>query len=305
METVRARRAERGLKLERQSRADDARRAVASLVASTVDVNPEPSDDASHYIQRASLQIANQSAEPVFNVRVIVAVSDPPVPIGPLAAPAPIPVLPAGHKRTWDITVGLLAHARLASTLGMHPTTELFFTDSQGERWHRAYDGKLSVASKSKRIEFRDISDGNEAQLGELDNHFNPLPIVLAFLDALTSKGKKPTVEDIAPLLSPTANGWEVLTDAAVAEMGEELSAYGLAAHIWYPAPFVAWARLIRDDDARVPVQTGEFRSVDAKILTLCFLPTIGWRVFGIGPTAPDWIAFPPGSLTDDPRGGL
>lgn len=43
---------------------------------------------------------------------------------------------------------------------------------------------------------------------------------------------------------------------------------------------------------------------VRAQIMTLVFYSGLGWRVFsvGSGATEPDWIEFPPGMKTDDPR---
>lgn len=259
--------------------------------------------DGSHYIQRSLLRLANESPEPVFNVHIVVARGNPPVPIGPLAAPTPLPLLPARHRRTWDVTLGLLANGGQVASLGVEPTVEIFFTDVRGARWHRGFSGELTDSGTLGAKLLKEIDEANEAQLGDLDNPFNPLPVALAFLGALTSTEPPPTVDALQVLFAPNAPGWASMTDAGLEALGDELREYGMAAHAWYPAPFVAWVRAVHDDDARSDARPGEFRTVRAKILTLCFLPSLGWRVFSIGaPMEPDWIGFPPGTLSDDPR---
>jgi hypothetical protein len=175
-EGVRARRAEKALTSEREQRLQSDRFATAALVSAWVETQYEPAADGTHYLRRGTLYLANESNEPVFNVHVVVGVGQPVVQIGPLAVPAPLPVV------------------------------------------------------------------------------------------------------------------------SELRALGHELANYGMAAHAWYPAPQVAYVRLVHEGDQdNVPSVAG-YVEVRAQIITLVFYAGAGWRVFsaGAGATEPDWIEFPP-----------
>lgn len=302
-ESTRAHRAEKALAYERTLRATNDRRVVAGLIAASVDLAPEVSDDGSHYVPRAVLRLANESSEPVFNINVVITLGEPPVRIGPLAAPVPLPVLPAQHSRSWDVTLGLMGHTTRVTTLGAQPNTELYFSDSLGVRWHRSSRGELTEADNTPQAPFDESSADNEAQLGDLESPFNPMVVALAFLAIAMAADPPATSKDLRSFFAPNAPGWQRFTDSELQSLRATLSNYGVASHAWYPAPYVAWVRLIREEDTRADVSTAGFRSVQAQVLTLCYQPQLGWKVFSIGaPTAPDAIQFPPGTLSGDPR---
>jgi len=106
-------------------------------------------------------------------------------------------------------------------------------------------------------------------------------------------------------LLARTAPAWSDFDDDAWAALRAAVAGYGLAAHVYYPAPRVAYVRLVLEDDANQETSEAGFVEVRALVTTLVFLPGEGWRIFsvGAGVTRPDWIPFPAGSLAEDVRG--
>lgn len=285
-------------RLLRDQAARDRRRS-ASLVGAWIEVDVEPSEDGTHYIRRGRLYLANEGTEPVFAVSVGVGVNDPPVQVGPLSAPIPIPVLAPRTRRSWDVATGLLAHSAAERRLPTHPVAWVAFTDAEGIRWHRDFAG---VLAESEGTSGPVTSPPDAAQMGPLDNPFNPLPTALAFLEMLAPE-RQASPNDFALLVSD-APGWSDLTSATIAEMARDLAEFGLAAHVWYAAPYVAYVRLVHDDDIdkATSAMGSDLIPVHAKVLTLVFAPDAGWRVFSIGVTEPDWIGFPAGTLGDDPR---
>ncbi|MEE6273334.1 hypothetical protein V2J56_08240 [Georgenia sp. MJ206] len=275
--------------------------AVASLVAGVVEQTYEVSEDRSHYVRQVILALINESPEPVFDLAVVVAKSHPPIPVGPLAVPASIPVLPSQTRRSWDISFGIVASGDRHPVLGTYPTVEVLFTDSKGVRWERSYDGSLVEFEVKDGLSYHRPESG-ERQLGELGNHFNPMPTVLAFLHALREDDVG--FPDVEEFVSPTTRSWAAMAPGDYAHMAARLKGHGLAAHAWYPAPRVAWVRTLHDDVVN-GTYSEKITIAPSETLTLCFLPDLGWRVFGVGAALePDWIPFPAGSLSDDPRGG-
>jgi len=55
-----------------------------------------------------------------------------------LAKPSPKP------RQQWDITVALLACTPEGGGLNQHPAAAMTFSDPQGQRWQRSFDGALT-----------------------------------------------------------------------------------------------------------------------------------------------------------------
>lgn len=249
------------------------------------------------------MNISNESDEPVFDVSLIVGIGHPVTAIGPLAAPVPIPVLPAHSKRNWDISMGLLAHSG-GIQLPAEPVALVRFTDAQGVRWRRAFDGLLveqtGIETKHLMSEDEEVS-----QLGSPGNGFNPLVVALPFFDMLMHPDTPPSRADLEPFLAESAPGWHEVDDQQIEFFRTELIDYGMATHVAYPAPHVAYVRLVHESDQNKHPSKAGYTVIRAKIITLIFYAGIGWRIFGLGDgaTQPDWISFPPGTLDDNPRG--
>lgn len=300
VEATRARKAIRERNELISQQREDERRKVAALVSAWVESTYEPSHDGSHYDQRAHVFIANESDEPVFEVNVTVGAGEPPVQIGPLAVPVPIPVLPSRRTRSWDISMGLFAHSHSEGLIPVHPVARIDFTDARGARWHRSFDGRLreSAEVESTLLEYDETL--GEKQLGDLTNLFNPMVIAILFRSALT---ESPLQFDVAKqLLDENAEGWKSFDKSMAEDFRADLSDYGLAAHVWYPAPYVAYVRFVHDEDAKKTASRAGYLNVRARVLTLTFVPERGWRIFSLGPTMPDWIGFPPSTVDRAPR---
>lgn len=304
-EGVRARRAEKALASEREQRLRSDRFATAALVSAWVETRYEPSADGTYYLRRGTVHLANESNEPVFNVHVVVGVGQPVVQIGPLAVPSPIPVLPPRRHRSWDISLGLLAYGG-----GLHiptdPVAKIYYSDAQGIRWNRDFDGRLGEQIEGQQ-EAQPNEDEGFRQLGDPSNTFNPIWTALAFLNLIRREEPPATASELAPLLAEHAPGWRALDVSKIQALGQSLANYGMAAHVWYPAPQVAYVRLVHEGDQENAPTVAGYVEVRAQIITLVFYAGIGWRVFsvGAGATEPDWIMFPSGAITDDPRGKL
>lgn len=300
-EGVRARRAESALASERKQRLQSDRLATAALVSAWVETKYVPAPGGRYYLRRGTLHVSNESNEPVFNVHVVVGVGQPIVQIGPLAVSAPIPVLPPRRHRSWDISLGLLGYGG-GLQVPSEPVAKIYFSDVKEVRWTRDFEGRLSEQTAAKQ-EPKPNDDGAR-QLGDPANTFNPLWTALAFLQIVSRQDPPPTAAELQPLLAEHAPGWSALDDSGIQALGRELADFGMAAHAWYPAPQVAYVRLVHEEDqANVPAAAG-FVEVRAKIITLVFYAGIGWRIFsaGAGAIEPDWIEFPPGAIADDPR---
>lgn len=279
------------------------RRREASRVVGAVEQVYMPSDDRTTYVRKATLTLANDSDEPIFDVYVQVAKDFPPVPVGPLSAPERMPVVPARTQRVWDISLPMLAVSETFTVLGSPPTVSVEFMDSRGVRWARGFDGVLVEATIEPRPVLNDAADG-EKQLGDLTNFFNPMLTALVFLEML-KQDPLPSPEEFRPILSPTARAWTEMPSERWAGIAESVRSHGLAAHAWYPARQVARVRTVADTSAGQIVNPGETVYPQGKVITLLFEPGLGWRVWGIGyAMEPDWFQFSNGALTDDPRQG-
>lgn len=296
--SLRARRAEGQLKAERQQRIQDERRSIAGLVSGWAESEYEPSRDGTHFVRSTFVYVANESSEPLYNIEVNISIGSPPVQLGPLSVPFPLPVLPARHRRSWDITQGVLAHSVGVGEVPTEPLVSLEFEDSHGVKWRRGYDGKLEREPPRIAILPPTENEGIK-QLGPLESDFNPLKIATAFLAALA---QAQSVKELAPFISPSASGWKDLTEDQMIETRDALAEFGLASHVWYPVSRIAYVRLVHDDDIE-KLQRGE--PGRGQIVTLVLLAGKGWRVFSIGPavTEPDWIEFPRNDLNRDIRG--
>lgn len=298
---ARANRAEKALDSERKETAASFRRGIASLVTASVEEKFVPAADGRHYVRTVTAHLSNESPEPVFDIHMVFGVNQPPVNVGPLAVPVPVVVMPARQRRSWDVTTGFLAHSGGVGAIPIEPTASLSFSDSLGQRWRRNFEGILTleevVAKKeiTARLEEEDI-----AQLGAPDSYFNPILVATAFSELLmTSVNPK----DFRDIIASTASGWA--DPDGIAEVQTDLKQYVLASHVWYPAPRIAYVRLIHADDVARLRQSSGYQEVRMMILTLVWLVDKGWRVFSAGPAAtePDWIQFPRNDLLRDIRG--
>lgn len=302
-EGVRARMAEGALASEREQRLKSDRFATAALVSAWVETRYEPSADGTHYLRRGTVHVANESNEPVFNVHVVIGVGKPVVQIGPLAVPAPLPVLPPRRHRSWDISLGLLAYGG-GLQIPSDPVAKIYFTDANEVRWNRDFDGRLREQIEGQQ-EPPPNEDEGVRQLGDPSNTFNPIWTALAFVNLIQREDPAVTASELAPFLAESATGWEGIVDSEIRAIGQSFADYGMAAHVWYPAPQVAYVRFVHEkDQENVRSAAGYAEVRGAPIITLVFYTGIGWRVFsaGLGATEPDWILFPPGSIADDPR---
>lgn len=179
----------------------------AGLVSAWVESEYLPSEDASHYEQIARVQVANESAEPVFNVHVVVGLGNPVVQIGPISVPVPIPVLPPRHVRSWDISLALLAHTPPVGSMLGQPVARVDYTSASGLRWHRDYQGVLSTSQGSSTPIFDFDPEAGEKQLGDLANAFNPMQVAYTLYGAAIDDSPPPA-EKVAIRLARTAPAW-------------------------------------------------------------------------------------------------
>lgn len=300
---VRARRAELALASDREERAESDRISTASLVSAWIETTYQPSADGTHFLRRGTLHIANESNEPIFEIYVAVGVGRPPVQIGPLAVPTPIPVMPSRRHRSWDVSLGLLAHGG-GRQIPSDPVVKLNFTDSKAVRWNRDFDGDLCEGISGLSDLTPDEAEGMR-QIGDPLNFFNPVGTALAFLNLVQREEPPATSAELSPLLADKAPGWKGFDDTTIQSMREEWANYGMAAHVYYPAPQVAYIRLLHEADQEKIQNAAGVVEVRAHIITLVFYAGTGWKIFsaGEGATEPDWIEFPPGTIADDPRG--
>lgn len=290
------------LRRARKSSSESERRATASLVSAWVETTYERSSDRRNYIRRDVLHVANESNAPVFGVDIAVAIGEPLVRVGPLAAYQPLAVLPPRHRRNWDISLGLLAYGG-GLQIPAEAVAEVSFTDANDLSWHRDFYGTLFESANMPRP--RPLSEQEKvAQLGTPSNPFNPRLVAMEFFDLLQAEDGSPTVEAIQHLLAPDAAGWETFTDEDLAGLCEEVADFGLASHVWYPAPQVAYIRLVHEQDQAKFSSPGMRIQIEVKLMTLVYTSEHGWRVFSVGggATSSDWIRFPPDGLSDDPR---
>lgn len=305
-EGARARRAERALAKERADQRADAEERQAGMVSAWVEIQATPSEDGSHYERKATVHVANESDRPVYNANVCIGVQNALnrwTPVGPLAVPLPLPVLASRSRQSWDITIPLLACSIEGGTIMSGPTAAIAFTDSSGERWTRNFDLALTRQSAAGEAALFAIDpEYGEEQMGQIENPFNPVTTVLSFLNALGRDG--PDWELVSHLLDPGADGWAKMTDDQWVEAAKDWSQLGIAAHVHYPAPRIAYVKTLTDDAADQRVEGPGYVEVPMTIFTLRFVRGEGWKVFSIGgPTPAHMIEFPEKDLHLDPRG--
>lgn len=312
VERSRARRAERALAAERERNAQAAARASAALVSAWVEARALPGIGDDHYERRATLWVANESDRPAHDVAVSVGVDGPAgewIPLGPLAAPLPIPVVPARSRQSWDITWPLSAATPdyVGGTSLNTPRVAIAFSDPSGARWARGFDMELRQAEGAGDVDLFDVNpEAGHLQVGDLNDPRNPLLTAVAFLDAF-SDPDNPDLALAELLMDPRAPGWRKDKADGYATVSSILAAVGgLGAHVHYPAPRVAYVKAVPEKVARQRVEhRGEVELEGAVILTLRWLRGVGWRVFSAGAagTTVDRVWFPEGDLSLDPRG--
>jgi hypothetical protein len=293
-EAIRARRLEkeRDVALAEQTRRDQ--RAAAGAVFALV-IDRYTADPArSSYAREALVAVGNEGNHPVFNVMVSVGVGFYTRTIGPLSVPKPIPVMPARQTLTWDITVPLAAHDDTQS-----PTAQISFTDTDGRRWFRDFDGTLveTTGNVAQALETDEWETVAREQMGRMDPR-NPLAVAMAFLDQIMAEPGAFVEDDFRSLLAPEADGWTHFNVDQVPALREDLGEYGVGTMPSYPAPYVAHVKIVKSEDAIGKVIAGEGMVIEAKVITLTYSPERGWRVYGFGlPLAPDSLLFPPGTF--------
>jgi len=114
--------------------------AVARVVSAWVTDEYFPDDRMTSYQRRVTLHVANESNEPVYEARLNVFAGRDRRPLGPLAAPSVISVVPPRRKLDYDITLPLASHVGTED-----PRAELHFTDPAGHRWRRDVLGALEA----------------------------------------------------------------------------------------------------------------------------------------------------------------
>lgn len=294
-EALRARRLEkeRDVALAQQARRDQ--RAAAGAVFALVVDRYTPDAERSSYTREALVHVGNEGNHPVFNVMVSVGVGFYTRTIGPLSVPKPIPVMPARQTLTWDITVPLAAHDDTQS-----PTAQIGFTDTDGHRWFRHFDGTLveTTGQVAQALETDESETVAREQMGRMEDRQNPLAVAMAFLNQIMAEPGAFVEDDFRSLLAPEADGWTDFTVDQVPALRQDLGEYGVGTMPAYPAPYVAHVKIVKSKDAIGKVIAGEGMVIEAKIITLTYSPERGWRVYGFGlPLAPDSLLFPPGTF--------
>ncbi|OBA46590.1 hypothetical protein A5728_10285 [Kocuria sp. ICS0012] len=276
------------------------------MVSAWVEIEATPSEDGSHYERKATVHVANESDRPVYNANVCIGVQNSPrrwTPVGPLAVPLPLPVLASRSRQSWDITIPLLACSIEAGNVMSGPTAAIAFTDSTGERWTRNFDLALTRQSKEGEAALFAVDpEYGEEQMGQIENPFNPVTIVLLFLTAL-GREEGPDWDLISALLDPAAEGWSRMTNDQWTEAARGWSQLGIAAHVHYPAPRIAYVKTLTDEAAERRIDAAGFVEVPMTLFTLRYVRGAGWRVFSVGaPTPAHMIEFPERDLLRDLR---
>ncbi len=307
-ERSRRKKAEGQLDQQRTAELDAGQRAIAELVSAWVDVQAVPSVDATHYVRKATVHVENQSDSPAYNANICMGVqnaADRWTPVGPLAVPLPLPVLPPKSNQTWDITLPLMACSVDLGGLTYQPAAAIAFSDPTGQRWARGFDSTLERRANDGDAALFDLdADHGDEQIGMLDNPFNPISIVIAFLAGMQNDAEPGRFEMAKTLVDPAASGWASMDDEAWQDMRDRLSSLGVAAHVQYPAPRIAYVKGLTDEAADATREGGAgYVIVPMTLFTLRFIRGAGWRVFGVGAAVrADEIEFPEGDLDEDPR---
>lgn len=305
-ENARARRAEKGLQEERLRQRLDLQESAAGMVSAWIEMTPVPSADGTHYERHAVVHVANESNRPAYNANVCVGIQNEPgrwTPVGPLSVPLPLPVLAPRSRQTWDITLPLLACSMDSGNFVSNPTAAIAFSDASGQRWTRDFDLGLTRQSGSADAALFAIDQAHgEEQVGQIDNPFNPIGVVVTFLHAM-SREEGPDLRLAKGLLDPAAAGWAGVKDDEWTDAAGDWADLGVAAHVHYPAPRIAYVKALTDDAADQRVNSPGYVEVPMTLFTLRFIRGVGWRIFSIGSaTRADLIEFPEADLLSDVR---
>ena len=305
-ENARARRAEKHLVRERADQRLSLEESAAGRGSAWGEGTPVPSADGTHYERHAVVHVANESNRPAYNANVCVGIQNEPgrwTPVGPLAVPLPLPVLAPRSRQTWDITLPLLACSMDLGNFVSNPTASIAFSDASGQRWTRDFDLALTRQSGSGDAALFAIDHPyGEEQVGQIDNPFNPISVVVVFLHAI-GREEGPDLGLAKSLLDPAAAGWARMTDDEWNDAAERWADLGVAAHVHYPAPRIAYVKALTDDAADQRVDRPGYVEVPMTLFTLRFIRGVGWRIFSIGwATRADMIAFPEADLLSDVR---
>lgn len=269
------------------------RNSTARLVSAWVTDDYQPRESGSSYKRVVQLHIANESNEPVFDAMASVHIGRHQTPLGPLAAPAPITVIPPRRELVFDISVPLLAHDN-----SWQPRATLEFSDPHGRRWLRSLTGDLQALQSGAMRWSRSSREGDERQLGRQDTLFNPMLVAILFLKLLRDENTK--AESFSVLLAPEASGWQG-TD--LVKLREDLADYQPTSMVDYPASRIARVKLSGDTSLEGKTVEGHGAPLELHklmFMTLVLDPRAGWCVFGVGDhVPPDAINFG-GSLNED-----
>ncbi len=267
--------------------------ATARFVSAWVTDEYQPRSDGLSYERVAHLHVANESNEPAFNAMVNVHVGRDSTPLGPLAAPAPISVIPQRRELVFDISVPLLAHAD-----SWYPKAALTFTDPKGRHWLREINGELRDVSRQGLRWSKKSRPGDERQLGNQESLFNPMLIALTFLSGL--RDDETEIDDLRVLLAPEASGWD---NADWDALRTKLADFQPTSMVDYPAPRIARVKLSGDKTLEGKSVEGNGKPLELDVymfMTLTLDPRQGWRIFGVGESVPPDAIFFGGSLTEE-----
>lgn len=267
--------------------------ATARFVSAWITDEYQPRSDGSSYKRVVHLHVANESNEPVFNAMVNVHIGRDSTPLGPLAAPALISVIPQRRELVFDISVPLLAHAD-----SWYPKVALTFTDPKGRYWLREINGELQDVSRQVFRWSKKSGPGDERQLGNQESLFNPMLIALTFLSGL--RDDETEVDDLRVLLAPEASGWDNVDWDA---LRIELADFQPTSMVDYPAPRIARIKLSGDKTLEGKSVEGNGKPLNLDVymfMTLTLDPRQGWRIFGVGGSVPPDAIFFGGSLIEE-----
>ncbi|MFD1200616.1 hypothetical protein ACFSWE_06995 [Leucobacter albus] len=275
------------------------RKSAARLISAWITDDHVAKPDGSAYERKVQLHIANESNEPAFNAMASVHVGREHTPLGPLAAPSPISVIPPRREHVYDISVPLLAHSG-----AWLPKASLTFQDPSGKTWLRDVDGSLRNVSGKKQKWSKPRNEPDERQIGDQDSFFNPLTTVLTFLAGL--RDPETDNDNLKVLLAEQAPGWN---DVDLAAVQADLEGFQPTSMVDYQAPRIARVKLSGDRSLEGRYVVGDGKHIELqklKFVTLTLHPEKGWQIFGIGDAVPtDRIHFG-GSLNEEikPYGG-
>lgn len=267
--------------------------ATARFVSAWITDDYQPRTDGSSYRREVHLHVANESNEPVFDAMVNVHIGRDETPLGPLAAPALISVIPPRRELIFDISVPLLAHSDSWS-----PKAMLTFADSKGRHWLRKLNGGLQDVSRQGLKWSRKSGAVDERQLGNQQSLFNPMIVAMMFLGGLQHEETK--VEDLLVLIAPEATGWG---SADWNKLRIELADFQPTSMVDYPAPRIARIKLSGDKSLEGKRVEGNGKPLELGVymfMTLTLDPHHGWRIFGVGGSVPPDAIYFDGSLLED-----